>query len=328
MDSSGARNLALRLAGGEPIDLRGDGKAGGGLILAVQAFGAALARRGDLDVQDWPLFSSARKGARVRAFLRAARGRVEATCQVTAPDVALLMNDSVADTVDFAEGTAGAIYVLNTTLAPEAAADRFRLGGTILTIAGDALGERHLGRPLGNVAVLAALVRGTGLVEVAVARGILEERLVKRRLPERIVAANLSLFDEALEKVSLIERPPSAATDHRPRPFAGYGTLPAGAQSALRTSLGNRTAAYGRPGVHIEFRDPGARCNGCTLCVVQCPDGIIQFTPDPARGAIVTGAIFEPYCKVCRECVAACPLDLFHEVASVEPPEGAFPQGA
>jgi ferredoxin len=62
--------------------------------------------------------------------------------------------------------------------------------------------------------------------------------------------------------------------------------------------------------------------------VVQCPEGIIEFTPDRSRGALVRGARFDEYCKVCRECVAACPLDLFHEVAVVARPDGALGEGA
>jgi Pyruvate/2-oxoacid:ferredoxin oxidoreductase gamma subunit/Pyruvate/2-oxoacid:ferredoxin oxidoreductase delta subunit len=320
--------LAARIERGEPIDLRGDGKAGGGLVLAVQAFGAALAARGDLDVQDWPLFSSARKGANVRAFLRVARGTVEAACQVTNPDIALLMNEAAAAEIDFAEGTSDAIYVINCDATPEEAAARHRLGGVIATVPGDALGLRHLDRPLGNIGVLAALVRATELVDSTVARGVLEANLKKRRIPLRLIDANLALYDEALEKVTIAEVAAGPTTSHaRPR-FAGYGALPTGAQAALRSARRNRTAGYGRPGVKIEFNDPKGRCNGCTLCVVQCPEGIIDFTADRARGAIVHGARFDQYCKVCRECIAACPLDLFHEVDAVARPEGALPEGA
>jgi 2-oxoacid:acceptor oxidoreductase gamma subunit (pyruvate/2-ketoisovalerate family) len=320
-------SLCERLDRGDVLDLRGDGKAGGGLVLAVQAFGASLAARGDVDVQDWPLFSSARKGANVRAYLRVARTRVEATHQVVAPDIAILMNEAAARETDFAAGTNGAIYVVNTSASPEETARRHRLGGTVATIGGDDLGLRHLQRPLGNVAVFAALVRATGVVAPASARDSLAHALEKRRLPARLVAANLALFDEAMDAVRLVERPVSEATDHRSLPFRGYGPLPAGAQAALRSSLANHTAGYGRPGVRIDFADPESRCNGCTLCVVQCPDGIIEFTPDPARGAIVHGARFLDFCKVCRECVAACPLDLFTEVAAITRPEGAFPHG-
>jgi hypothetical protein len=50
-----AQRLRDRLRIGLTIDVRGHGKAGGGLILAMQSFGAAIAMEGKMDVQDWPL---------------------------------------------------------------------------------------------------------------------------------------------------------------------------------------------------------------------------------------------------------------------------------
>lgn len=310
-----------RLRNGESIDLRGYGKAGGGLVLAVQAFGEALSSDPALDVQDWPLFSSARKGANVCAYLRIAQGRVENTSRVSQPDIALLMNEAAGRDVDFAEGTDGALYVVNTASSPEETGARYHLNGTVATVDGDALGLRHLQRPLPNVAVLAALLQATALVDGSQGRASLEHRLEKRRVPRRIIQANLDLFDDTLAHVRTADVAFASAGQHRGRAFQGYGALPVGAQSLLRTSLGNRTAAYGRPGVATEFRDETKRCNGCSLCVVQCPEGIIEFDADPARGPIVRGARFDTYCKTCRECIAACPLDLFREVATVAPPE-------
>jgi 2-oxoacid:acceptor oxidoreductase gamma subunit (pyruvate/2-ketoisovalerate family) len=317
--TSRAQSLKERLARGDSIDLRGHGKAGGGLMLAVQSFAAAVAEVPGLDVQDWPLFSSARKGATVCAYLRIARGKVEQSSAVSEPDVAVLMNEAAAEDVDFAEGTKDALYVINTWHSPSNAAAKYKLGGTVVTIAGDDLGRKYLGRPLANIAVLAALVRATGLVEPAAARASLQSRLVKRRLPQRIVDANLAMFDAAQDQMLVGEFP---AHEHKPKTFSGYGHLPVGAQSALRTSAKNRTSGYGRPGIKVEFVDPGAKCNGCSLCVVQCPEGIIDFKPDPAKGTLVYGARFLDFCKVCRECVAACPLDLFREIAASTRPEG------
>ncbi len=318
--TSRAQLLQERLARGDSIDLRGHGKAGGGLMLAVQSFAAAVAEVPGLDVQDWPLFSSARKGATVCAYLRIARGKVEQSSAVSEPDVAVLMNEAAAEDVDFAEGTKDSLYIINTWHSPEMAAAKYRLGGTVVTIAGDDLGKKYLGRPLANVAVLAALVRATGLVDPAAARASLGSRLVKRRLPQRIVDANLAMFDAAQDQMLVGEFP---SNEHEQKPFTGYGELPAGAQSALRTSVRNRTSGYGRPGLKVEFSD-GNKCNGCSLCVVQCPEGIIQFKPDPAKGTLVYGALFTDFCKVCRECVAACPLDLFREIEASTRPEG-FP---
>ena len=309
--------LRERLQAGGAIDVRGDGKAGGGLVLAMQAFAAALSHEPGLDVQEWPLFSSARKGANVRAFLRVAQGKVEMTCQVTAPDIAILMNEAAAEEIDFADGTRDSLYVINTRLSPEEASKRWRLGGTIATIAADDLGIKHLNRPLGNVAVFAALSQTSGLCGAKNARDSLEQGLRKRRIPERLITANLALFDEALGCVR--DADIEQAVDHRRPAFAGYGALPAGAQAALRSSKHHRTSGYGRPGVRIEFKDADSRCNGCSLCVALCPEGIIQFNASP-KGALVYGAKFDDFCKVCRECVAACPLDLFHEVETVARP--------
>jgi pyruvate ferredoxin oxidoreductase gamma subunit/2-oxoisovalerate ferredoxin oxidoreductase gamma subunit len=322
-----ARRLQERLRAGLAIDVRGHGKAGGGLVLAMQSFGAAVATSGGLDVQDWPLFSSARKGANVCAYMRIATSKVEMTCQVTEPDIALLMNEAAAEEVDFAEGTTSGIYVVNTSRSPEETAGRYRLGGTVVTIDGDALGLQYLSRPLANVAVVAALARATELVDVTTARESIRKSMTKRRIPETLIAANLALYDAALGQIRTAEIPSGPTTIHsRPR-FKGYGSLPVAAQSALRTSQHNHTAGYGRPGVRIEFNDPTSRCNGCSLCVVQCPEGIIEFTADPARGAIVHGAQFGDFCKACRECIAACPLKLFSEVAAVTRPEGAITEG-
>jgi len=321
--SLAVKRLHERLEAGLAIDVRGHGKAGGGLILAMQAFGAAVAMSARMDVQDWPLFSSARKGANVCAFMRLSIGKVEMTSQVTEPDIALLMNEAAAEDVDFAEGTSSGVYLVNTAASPEQTASRYRLAGTVVTIAGDALGLEYLGRPLANVAIVAALARTTGLVDVAVAREAIRKGLIKRRIPDRLVSANLSLYDAALDRLRATEIRETPETVHRRPRFQGYGALPVGAQAALRTSRNHHTAGYGRPGVRVEFDDPTARCNGCSLCVVQCPEGIIEFTPDPSRGAIVHGARFADFCKVCRECIAACPLDLFSEVAAVTRPEGA-----
>jgi Pyruvate/2-oxoacid:ferredoxin oxidoreductase gamma subunit/Pyruvate/2-oxoacid:ferredoxin oxidoreductase delta subunit len=294
-----AQSLRERLARGECIDVRGHGKPGGGLMLAIESFAAAVAGLPGLDVQDWALLSSERKGATVCAHLRVSRGKVERSSAASEPHVVVLMNEAAAEEVDFAEGTRNALYIVNTWHSPEMAAARYRLGGRVVTIAGDELGKKYLGRPLANVAVFAALVRASGLVEPGQARASLEAHLLKRRLPRRIVEANLAMFDASQGVMRLGEFPPH---EHARKPFAsGYG----------------RAGAKG-----VVFSDPLSKCDGCSLCVVQCPEGIIEFKADPSRGTMVYGARFVEFCKVCRECVTACPLDLFREIAVATRPGG------
>jgi Pyruvate/2-oxoacid:ferredoxin oxidoreductase gamma subunit len=57
----------IRTAG---LEIRGDGKAGGGLLLAFQSLANLLMQDPDVYVQEWPFFSSARRGASIRSFMR------------------------------------------------------------------------------------------------------------------------------------------------------------------------------------------------------------------------------------------------------------------
>ena len=55
-------DLRARLNDGV-LEIRGDGKAGGGLVLAFQSLASLALRDPGLHVQEWPFFSSARRGA-------------------------------------------------------------------------------------------------------------------------------------------------------------------------------------------------------------------------------------------------------------------------
>src|SRR5512144_2938039 len=86
------------------LELRGDGKAGGGLVLAFQSLGNLFLRDPETHVQEWPFFSSARRGANIRSFLRVSHQPVTAACEVTRPSLVLLMDEGAANSVDFAQG--------------------------------------------------------------------------------------------------------------------------------------------------------------------------------------------------------------------------------
>ena len=62
-------DLRRQLAG-SVLEIRGDGKAGGGLVLAFQSLAALMLTDPTLHVQEWPFFSSARRGANIRSFVR------------------------------------------------------------------------------------------------------------------------------------------------------------------------------------------------------------------------------------------------------------------
>ena len=294
------------------LELRGDGKAGGGLVLAFQSLANLFVRTPGLHVQEWPFFSSARRGANIRSFLRASARPIRQACEVSRPTLALLMDEGAAHGVDFAQGVpSGGTFVLNTRRSPGECARHFRLSGRVFTVPGDDIGLRHLKHPIGNVSAYVAVCEAIGGFERAAVVEAFLAMLRKRHVPASVLERNAAALEESFHAVRVEEH--DAADGARPpaEAFAPAEPLPLGAQTPLRLSAGNRTAHFAPSGFRLRFDDPNDACTGCAHCITNCPEGIIRFEPDAERGVRVTGADVSAFCKLCRECVEVCPEKLF-----------------
>ncbi len=297
------------------LEVRGDGKAGGGLVLAFQSLAALLMENPSLHTQEWPFFSSARRGAAIRSFLRVSRQPILAACEVTRPGMTLLMNEGAARSVDFAEGVPrGGTFVINTRRTPEECARHFHLSGRVFTVPGDDIGIQHLKASIGNVSAYVAMAEAIGgLSRDDVVHSFLAQ-LKKRRIPDLVIQRNREALAASFDAIRSGSFDEAGETDHQAAPFAGYGDLPVGAQTALRLSQQNRTADYAPSGLRLQFSDPNLACNGCGHCITNCPEGIIQWQPDAERGLLVTGVDVSTFCKLCRECIETCPEKLFKDI--------------
>jgi len=297
------------------LEVRGDGKAGGGLVLAFQSLANLMLRDADFHVQEWPFFSSARRGANIRSFLRISGRPIQAACEVTRPRMAVLMDEGAARSVDFAQGVpVGSTFVLNTRHTPEECAKHYRLTGRVVTVPGDDIGTKHLKAPIGNVSLYVAAASAIGGFDVDQLAASFLQTLKKRRVPTAILDRNRTALLASAESVREGIFDEASEGDHPSTDWGGYGDLPVGAQTALRLSQSNRTADYAPSGLRLRFEDPAAACTGCAHCVTNCPEGIIRFVPDAERGLLVTGVDVGTFCKLCGECIAVCPEHLFKEV--------------
>lgn len=296
------------------LEVRGDGKAGGGLVLAFQSLAALFSSLSHLHVQEWPFFSSARRGANIRSFLRVSAKPIDVGCEVTRPVVTLLMDEVTGNTVDFADGVPhGGTFVINTRRTPEECAKHFRLSGRVLTVPGDDLGAKYLKAPIGNVSAYVAMTEAIGGLDMDVVVGMFLGQLKKRRIPDVLIERNREALHATKAAIQVGEFDMARPGDHATTKFAGYGELPIGAQTRLRLSQNNHTASFARSGFRLLFEDPEKKCTGCSHCITNCPEGIIRFEPDAERGVLVTGADVSSFCKLCGECIAVCPEQLFKE---------------
>ncbi len=296
------------------LELRGDGKAGGGLVLAFQSLAALFSSNPQIHVQEWPFFSSARRGANIRSFLRVSAKPIDVACEVTRPVVTLLMDEAAARSADFADGVPhGGTFVINTRRTPEECAKHFHLSGRVLTVPGDDIGTKHLKHAIGNVSAYVAMTEAIGGLSMDDVVGQFLAQLKKRRIPELLLERNREALYATKEAIRIGEFDEARPGDHSTTRFEGYGELPIGAQTRLRLSQNNKTASFARSGFRLLFEDPNGACTGCSHCITNCPEGIIQFHPDAERGVRVTGADVSAFCKLCGECIAVCPEELFKE---------------
>jgi len=297
------------------LEFRGDGKAGGGLVLAFQSLANLCLSDPEMHVQEWPFFSSARRGANIRSFLRISRRPINVACEVSRPVVSVLMNEGTARSVDFAQGVLrGGTFVINTRHAPEECAHHYRLSGRVITIPGDDIGEKYLKHSIGNVSVYIAAACAIGDFEMANIVESFLETLKKRHIPSSVIDRNRNALLASADAVCESICDEGVATDHELATWGGYGVLPVGAQTSLRLSQTNRTADYAPSGLRLQFQDPKSLCNGCAHCITNCPEGIIQFVPDAELGVKVTGVDVSTFCKLCGECIAVCPEKLFKDL--------------
>ena len=299
------------------LELRGDGKAGGGLVLAFQSLAALFATE-HLHLQEWPFFSSARRGANIRSFMRASASPIRIACEVTRPALAVLADEAAGRSVRFSAGVPeGGTFVLNTRHTPEACARHYGLSGRVITVPGDDIGARYLHAPIGNVSVYVAVAHAIGGFSHEAIVAAFLKTLEKRRIPAALIARNRDALDASLERIQVGVHDMADARPPDVRPETG--PLPIGAQTPLRLSRDNRTSDYARSGHRLRFADPDDRCTGCSHCITNCPEGIILWKADPGTALKVTGVEVSTYCKLCGECVAICPEHLFVEAPFEEP---------
>ena len=208
------------------LELRGDGKAGGGLVLAFQSLASLV-----LSATGPP-----RPGVAVLQLGPARREHplvpapqpppIDKACEVTRPAISVLMDEAAAQAVDFALGVPeGGTFVINTRHTPEECARHYRLSGRVVTVPGDDIGTKYLSHPIGNVSVYVALRARHRRLQGRGDRSTRSSPRSKRRhVPDSVLDAQpRGAEGDAPRRSTRACSTRAAAPSARRRAFAGYG---------------------------------------------------------------------------------------------------------
>ncbi len=182
-------------------EIRWHGRAGQGIVTAGELLAESAMEEGKY-FQAFPDYGPERMGAPIRAFTRISDAPIDIHCQITSPDVVVIVDPTVIGVVNVTEGLKeNGTIIVNTPQTP--AAMRSHLGfqtGKVFTVDATRISLDTLGRAMPNTPMLGALVKATRLVSLDGLIGFTKSRLGSK-FRAQVVEANVKSIERAYNEV-------------------------------------------------------------------------------------------------------------------------------
>jgi pyruvate ferredoxin oxidoreductase gamma subunit len=153
--------------------------------------------------QGFPDYGPERMGAPMRGFTRISDEPVRLHCAIDEPDIVIVLDDTLLDTVDVCVGLAeDGLLVINTAKDPETVRSKISWNGKKMCVVdASAIALDEIGRPIPNTPMLGALIKVAGVISLEV---LLDDINVKfsKKFRKQVVEGNLSAINRAYEEVT------------------------------------------------------------------------------------------------------------------------------
>jgi 2-oxoacid:acceptor oxidoreductase gamma subunit (pyruvate/2-ketoisovalerate family) len=176
-------------------EVRWHGRGGQGAVTSSKILAEAAFRSGWTGVTAAPSFGAERRGAPVTASTRMAREPIRILSQVTAPDVVVVLDDSLLEVAHATAGLKeGGVVIVNTVRpAAELGLDEgIRVVTADVTGSAEAAGVIVSGVVIVNTAILGSIAAATGLVSLESVEAAIAEAFPPGPAAKNIEAARLA----------------------------------------------------------------------------------------------------------------------------------------
>jgi len=185
-------------------EIRWHARAGQGAVTAAKVV-AETALSADKYMQAMPEYGPERMGAPIKAFTRISDEPIEIHNNIENPDVVVVLDESLVDVVDVAEGIADDGCIIINTCSP-AAAVKAAMGvpDSVKVACVDASGIAldTIKRDIPNTPIVGALVKATGVIDLDTFKMLLAKNLSKK-FGQEMIDANYAAVDRAYEEVTV-----------------------------------------------------------------------------------------------------------------------------
>ncbi|MEA5075109.1 MAG: 2-oxoacid:acceptor oxidoreductase family protein [Coriobacteriia bacterium] len=185
-------------------EIRWHARAGQGAVTAAKVV-AETALAADKYMQAMPEYGPERMGAPIKAFTRISTDPIEIHCNIENPDIVIVLDDSLLDIVDIAEGVHdGGVILVNTCTPPDQVKTRLGVNDSVRVASVDASGIAldTIKRDIPNTPMVGALIKLTEVVDIDAFKGLLAKNLSKK-FGQEMIDANWASVDRAFQEVTV-----------------------------------------------------------------------------------------------------------------------------
>ncbi|MCX5686824.1 MAG: 2-oxoacid:acceptor oxidoreductase family protein [Candidatus Omnitrophica bacterium] len=188
----------------ELTEIRWHGRGGQGAKTAALLFADAALAQG-LYVQAFPEYGPERMGAPVASFDRISSKPILLHSGVINPDIVIVLDPTLIDTVDVKEGIPdGGTIIINTEKSPADIKKELGISGSIkiYTVDASRISKETIGREIPNTPMLGALIKATGILDF---NGMVED--TKKKLEKKfkskpeVIEGNIKAIERAYKEV-------------------------------------------------------------------------------------------------------------------------------
>ncbi|MCL5110468.1 MAG: 2-oxoacid:acceptor oxidoreductase family protein [Chloroflexi bacterium] len=179
------------------LEIRWHGRGGQGVVTAAKLLAASALREGKY-FQAFPEYGPERRGAPVQAFTRIDDEPVRVFAHIAAPDVVVVLDETLLGKVPVADGLreAGTV-VANFRGTPAQLREKLGLkNGHVFTVDASRIASETLGKPITNTPMIGALLRAVSAVQLD---NVVDE--LAEKFKGAVATSNVSAVRRAYEEV-------------------------------------------------------------------------------------------------------------------------------
>ncbi len=186
---------------GNMIEIRWHGRGGQGAKTAAEFIASCTLKEGKYS-QGFPDYGPERMGAPIRGFTRIADEPIRLHCPIDSPDIVIVLDDTLLESVDVAEGlTEEGVIIVNTLESPKELRAKLGLEGRrVYTLDATQISLDEIGRPIPNTPMIGALVKATDIIDLDTVIEDVKEKF-KEKFKKPVVEGNIKAIRRAYKEV-------------------------------------------------------------------------------------------------------------------------------